>query len=489
MFFCTTFLYAQPRQEVQARRSQTAIPVSVQISERIENIDGIWYHLHTIERGQTLYSISRAYDVPINQIRRTVDKPEIQVDEILLIPANAERIPHRRNNFSDETKSTNNVLQVQNKNINISQRVFDNPPKTTLNVALMLPLYLNEVEQIRITPRMNQNSIRPFSFISFYEGASLVAQAFEDKNTTINVHVFDVTEDVNSATRLINNGRLNDMDIIVGPLFGRSFAVMSEYAKQQEIFIVNPLSPRDDILDNNPFVIKINTSERNQLQNLLSYVAQKSIGQRILIVSNDSLANEKERSEQTRLFFENRRKDFDTIIFIDISRENFSRFNNNLSDTKGNAIIYLSSNEAFVTQILSQTSKREQTTDVLYSLLKLSRFEVTEPMYLNDMQTHYVDPFFVDYTNEYVRDFERLFFENFGTIPDNNAYIGYNVMNFVFKILSIGNTNYGNYLETTTHESFQNKIRLQRTDPLRGLENQETNIFKIENSQLRKVNN
>jgi LysM repeat protein len=487
MFFCTTFLYAQPQHEVQARRSQTTTPVPVQMSERIENIDGIWYHLHTVERGQTLYSISRTYDVAIDQIRRTIDKPEIQVDEILLIPANARRIPQRRNNFSDETDHKNDVSQTQNENIDILRKSFDNPLKTTLNVAFMLPLYLNEVDQIRVT-RQNKTSIKPFSFITFYQGATLAAQAFENEEVKININVFDVTEDVNSATRLINNGRLNDMDIIVGPLFSRSFRAMSDFAKQREIFIVNPLSDRDDILDGNPFVIKINTSERNQLQILLNYVAPKSIGQRILIVSNDSLPNERERSEQAGLFFENNKTNFDTIMFFDISKERFSRFQNNLSETKSNTIVYLSDNEAFVSEILTRVSKQDNTSSTLYSLQKLSRFEVTEPVYLNDLQTHYVDPFFVNHDDEAVRSFERLFFEKFQTIPDNNAYIGYNVMKYVLSVLAVGNTNYGNYLETITHKNFPNWIRLRGTSPTRGLENQETNIIKIENSKLKRVN-
>jgi hypothetical protein len=370
-----------------------------------------------------------------------------------------------------------------------TQRVFDNPPKSTLNVALMLPLYLNDVEQIRVTPRMNRNDVRAFRFMTFYQGARLAAQNFENENIKINVHVFDITDDENTAVHLINSGRLNEMDIIVGPLFSRSFRVMSNFAKQQEIFIVNPLSDRDDILDDNPFVIKINPSENKQLQVLLNFVAEKNIGQRILILSNDSLPNEKERSAQARLFFEYTKSNFDTIIFIDILKEKFPKFQENLSELRNNAIVYLSNDEAFATQILTRIPTRETGSNILYSLQKLSRFEVTDPVYLNNLQTHYMDPFFINHNDENVKNFDLLFFENFETIPDAMAYKGYDVMNLVFGLLELGNTNYGNYLTPIiVHESLHNNIRLRRMNSSRGLENLETNMLKIENSTLKKVN-
>jgi len=469
--------------------AQTTTPVPVQISDRFENINGRYYHQHTVERGQTLYSISRAYQVAVDQIRRTVtDKPEIQIGEILLIPANARRIRQRPVNFSEETQiQTETQTEVQDLDTN--RRIFNNPPKPVLNIALMLPLYLNDVDQIRITQRTNRTSIRPFSFASFYEGVRLAAQAFEDEDIKINVHVFDVTEDENIAVRLINSGQLNDIDIIIGPVFSRSFAVMSNFAKEKEIFIVNPFSNRDDILDDNPFVIKINASEKNQLQTLLNHTAQNSIGQRILILSNDSLSNENEWARQAELFFEKIEDRFDTIIFFDISKERFPRLQNNLSNVTNNAIVYLSNDEAFATQILTRTSRQENVATVLYSLRKLSRFEVTDPTHLNNLQTHYIDPFFINHSDEKVRLFDRLFFETFETIPDPWAYRGFDVMSYVLYLLKIGNTNYGNFLEPVHYKGFHNNIRLQRTNPSQGLENIETNILKIENSVLKKVNN
>ncbi|MDR1951869.1 MAG: ABC transporter substrate-binding protein, partial [Bacteroidales bacterium] len=389
--------------------------------------------------------------------------------------------------------------KINGSELDTTRKIFNNPPKSTLNVALMLPLYLSEVDQIRINPRGSNTRtvVRPFSFISFYEGAALAAQAFEDEKVKINVHVFDIAEDANAAVRLINSGRLNDVDIIIGPLFARSFEVMSDFAKQREIFIINPFSERDDILIDNPYVIKINPSERIQLQSLLNYVVKDNVEQKIVIVSNDSLPNEKERTEQTKLFFETHCEHLETPVFFDISKERFQTLNNRLSGIKPNAIIYLSNSQAFATEILTQVSRRESLSgNTLYCLHKLPQLELMELQFLNDLQTHYATSLFVEYTNEQVKNFDRLFFETYQTIPTipdatphNNAYVGYDVMSYVLQLLKIGNTNYGNILETMPYKGFHNTIRLERSNPLQGLENKNVNILKIENSRLKRVNN
>lgn len=483
--------------------AQTTTPVPVQISEHIENIDGRYYILHTVERGQTLFSIARTYQVSINQIRRTSDMPEIQINEILLIPTSPP-ISQTPVNVQPEARVETQKIASEKTEVELeydfaeieekyeesdtTPRVFDSPPRSVLNVALMLPLFLGEVEQIRITPRTNRAAIRPFSFVSFYQGAMLAAQKFYQEGLEINIHVFDVTEDTNTAVRLINGRRLHNMDILVGPFFARSFNVVSDFARQQEIFVVNPLSTRTEILENNPFVIKIRPSEKSQLQALLNYATQNSIGERIFVLSNDSLPNDRELGKQTRQFFEGIEYRFNSIFFLDISQEGFARIQREMATQTGNSFILLSNDDALVTAILTRTPRRDHIRNTLYSLRQSPRFEVTDPFYLNNLQVHYTEPFFINHDDERVMAFDRLFFETFQGLPDEGAYRGFDVMSFVLELLRIGNTNYGNYLESILHKGFHNYIQLKRTSPQRGLENQQINILRVQDSVLQKVN-
>jgi len=493
--------------------AQTTTPVPVQVSQHVENIDGRYYILHVVERGQTLFSISRAYQVAIEQIRRTSDMQSIQIGETLMIPTSPPARPvaavpppvvtvtpiETRVPIAVETETivetaTETYTDAEyekygeEQEIDTTPRIFNNPPRTTLNVALMLPLFLGEVEQIRITPRTNRAAIRPFSFVSFYQGAMLAAQQFYQEGIEINVHIFDVTEDTNSVVRLINGRRLHNMDVMIGPFFARSFAVASNFAQQQEIFIINPMSTRSEILDDNPFVIKINSSEQSRLKVLLNYAIQNSVGERIFVFSNDSIPGDKLLAKQTRTFFEDIKYRFDTVIFMDISKEGFAQVQRNMATRVGNSFIFVSNDDALVTAILTRTPRRDHVQNTLYSLRHSARFEVTDPLYLNNLQVHYVEPFFINHNDERVINFDRLFFETFQGLPDPLAYRGFDVMSFVLELLRKGNTNYGNYLETTLHKGFHNYIQLMRTKPTRGLENRQTNILRVRNSVLQKAN-
>ncbi len=496
--FCTVVLSAQKPQ-----------PVPVEISKHIEKKDGAYYHLHKVEKGQTLYSISRTYQVKVADIQRTIDKPEIQTDEILWIPISAERLKtldkskiaehsdtssvqhtqQMKDTVTDISMATDTDSLLQKPDSVVQKKIFTNAPKDTLNVALMLPLYLNEVDQSEETRgRRGKKLPKSFSFMSFYEGAKMAAELFDSCDVKINMQIFDVTDDVKTATHLINSGRLENVDMIVGPVFLRSFKTMSDYAKEREIFIINPLSDRDEILLDNPYVMKVNPSNENKLNALINQVIQENEKQHILILFDTAVPQEEKYAEQMRLFFESFADSARMPVFINISKEKGAQIEAHLSDTKSNAIVYLSHNEAVITEILTQISKRDKSPNVLYCLHNLKQFDFTEVLYMNDLQTHYAETFFVNPNAGEVKNFELLFFDTYQTLPDKNAYIGFDVMNYVFQLLKNGNTNYGNLLETSVYKGFHNAFLMRRKDVSQGLENGEVNILKIEHSQLKKVN-
>jgi len=60
----------------------------IEKSDVIENIDGKRYYIHTVEQGQTLYSISKVYDVPVDEL--IFENPDAElglaIDQQLRIP-------------------------------------------------------------------------------------------------------------------------------------------------------------------------------------------------------------------------------------------------------------------------------------------------------------------------------------------------------------------------------------------------------------------
>ena len=80
----------------------------------------------------------------------------------------------------------------------------------------------------------------------------MAVDAMEDQGLKMNLTVIDVTDNVSTAERALSQIRGMDLDLIVGPFFGKSFAVVEEYAKEHNIVVVNPLSTRESVIVNNP---------------------------------------------------------------------------------------------------------------------------------------------------------------------------------------------------------------------------------------------
>lgn len=73
-----------------ALQAQVPAPVPVEISKQKIASEGRVYYIHQVMKGQTLYSISRAYNVTVDQVSRenVIQDNGIQVGQMLRIPVN-----------------------------------------------------------------------------------------------------------------------------------------------------------------------------------------------------------------------------------------------------------------------------------------------------------------------------------------------------------------------------------------------------------------
>lgn len=74
--------------------SQSFVPTAVTISEEIVAIEGVKHYAHRVLKGQTLYSIAKAYNVPLEEIRQLNPqvRESLRDNTILIIPVK-EQVP------------------------------------------------------------------------------------------------------------------------------------------------------------------------------------------------------------------------------------------------------------------------------------------------------------------------------------------------------------------------------------------------------------
>ncbi|OEK00217.1 hypothetical protein BFP97_01235 [Roseivirga sp. 4D4] len=120
------------------------------------------------------------------------------------------------------------------------------PKKSTYNVGLFLPFRYSPDSAMLVRSMSNWTT-------RMYEGVAIGVQKLKDEGVDINLITIDTQ---NLETRLENqveDGVLTDLDLIIGPVTQRAVELMSNFSKEKQVNIINPLSSNGDILKDNPF--------------------------------------------------------------------------------------------------------------------------------------------------------------------------------------------------------------------------------------------
>lgn len=360
------------------------------------------------------------------------------------------------------------------------------------NVALMIPLYLNDIGDI-VVSKSNKSSVqksRSLAFLQFYEGFMMAAETLKMQGLKLNLSVIDVTDNVATAELALNKIKNQELDMIVGPFFGKSFGIIEDYAKQHGIIMVNPLSERSTVIEDSPNVVKVKPNPIGMVLSISNLIKNSYSDANVLIVSRDhkadsallkqlehhlNLAVNEEvsvsgdkflqfaRNESQRLEMGSRllstvdvegqvysTTDFQNGVANDVvltnmvkhySYSDMAKVKSCLSGVRNNVIIAYGDDNVFATQILNSLTKDADRFPItLICAPNWSKHEKLLVDNLLKMNAIYVSDFFVDYKNEAVKDFVATFREKYVSEPQNYAFEGYDIgYYFLSALMKYGN--------------------------------------------------
>lgn len=134
-------------------------------------------------------------------------------------------------------------------------------------VLYLLPFFGEEYPSYdngKINSAIDIDNEPMFSLVSFWEGAQMALDEYENSSQRINVVVKDITYDNGKLMRILEDEQLmSQVDLIIGPFFAPQFEIAANYAKTHQIPIVNPFTSKQDILENNEYVYKVQSSRES----------------------------------------------------------------------------------------------------------------------------------------------------------------------------------------------------------------------------------
>lgn len=458
-------------------------------SNVIEKIDGKDYYIHTIKKGQTLYMISKAYGADVNDVIR--ENPEVKegitAGQKIKIPVGKSEEPPKKN--------VKPVLPKQKELVNPLPTPFPEPvpeivypcgedksaKRDIYNVALMIPFYLNEIDQMNVEtppadPEEAYNSLR---FIQFYEGFRIAIDSLQKSGAAINVYVYDVVKDTNATRRLIRNPDMKKMDLIIGLTFHKSFQMLAAFAQKQNIPIVNPISERDQIIAGNPVVFKARPSLRSQVPELAEYLSKSYLNENVIIIRDVQFKN----TDET----ENLRKECAGKSLNVSLVDGYGHAFEVLSKDKENILVVFSDNKVFTLELFTKLNEfRNDYKITIIGMPKWDEMDRLEPEYLVNLKTQMMATSFIDYDEPEVKKFVMQYQDRYKTDPDLLAFQGFDVACYFFTALKKYGKAFIHCITGFRMKSLQTDFQFIQSNG-NGFENQHWEIYKFENYKVKRV--
>ena len=501
----TGFELAIPRKDLAIQKQS---PVIQRQSTSIQDTKAYY---HKVVKGETMSSIARRYGIPVRELRRANrDSRFPQVGDYLRIPGM--KAPEQK---PVEVIVPDSVAAIEGEEQVYLEKPSEFTPVTDLhgaiNVAVLLPFYLyentirSEVDSSkyqkgkRIYHVINRTSDWIYSgslgFLEMYEGILLAADTLRSQGLDINLHVFDIKSDTNEVTRLIQSGRLDRMNLIIGPVHSRNLSIVAAYAGELGIPVVSPVQLlNNSVLVNKPLLYMANSSLE---------VAQNSIARKtgdyyndniVLVHADTSYADIGLAAFKNRIMAElNARMPaegikFNEMIFSSRSvagSDPVNRLTQMLSENSGNVVIIASEDAPVMSEAIQEAhnlSRKFNMTVIGYP--KMRQLKNIDPKFFFELGLMVYSPYWIDYSSRDVKQFCSDFLTKFHTQPSEMSYAweGYDIAYYFLSGLAIHGKEFLIHPEIHNPDLLYTGFDFRRDSVNNGFENQKLFLIRYTNN-------
>ncbi|MBE0647069.1 MAG: ABC transporter substrate-binding protein [Bacteroidales bacterium] len=465
-------------------------------SDQVTTIDGKRFFVHQVKKGQTLYSISKAYNVTMQEV---IDfnpqiKKGLKTNQTLLIPGAKAELPLELPPLEEPLVLDPLVVDVDDPQVEEPLRIFDkefpetvpcgmlqDSKKEVYNVALMMHLFLQEADTINPNRPTQQEieSYKSLRYIQFYEGFLLAVDSLRKAGFNLNLFVYSLEANPSATYALLDKPEMIHMDLIVGMLYNRNFEIVASWSEDHQIPIVSPVSERESQVVGNPMVIKIRPSASSEGIAVAEYISNNHRLSHTLLIRSW----EEEGKKMADQIYSNCQ-----AMGLDITPVSQENLISKLKPEGENVVVVVSRQKSFVLNVLSQLNADTNSYNItLFGLPRWDQIEGIDFQYLEKVRGHIAVPSWIDYRDPAVKRFVKLFMDKYKTDPESLAFQGYDVAWYFLNALKQYGTGFTGCLREITVRPLQTsyKFRQMNRD---GWENHHWEMFRYDNYSLTPLN-
>ena len=434
------------------------------------------YIEHKVKLFETLNSISRKYDVTVQEIMKLngLEGGTIWFNQILRIPIKKELdVPEEE---FDEEEIIEEVKEVISEGFileNMTEKEalaeierlkgithFDrtNP----IRIALILPF-----ETHSPTPSTN--------YLDFYSGALMAVEKGKEEGMHIVLNTIDITA-YSWLGEILQDRMLRESDLMVGHIDAKQINAFTDYCATNKIPFVSPLDQQtDSLMLHNPYFFQMPVTTATQTANLVGRI-NVGLNSKLTLFSDASGSEEPYRRSilaainsaglpynEIRYHIVSGRTIIDSLLTI-------------MSPDVEHNIVVASEQEAFASDVIRNMGvlKFHGYNIKVYCSNKIRNFETIEGALLHQVNTHISTNYFVDYKEEATKDFILAYRALFNTEPTPFAFHGYDTFLYFIRVINALGKDFPHLIHYFPMHMLQNDIHFRRTGTEGGFVNIES---------------
>ncbi len=451
-----------------------------EIRKEIVSINGVKMFAHVVKKGETLYSLCKAYDVSAEQLQKSNPSLSEGLKEgmILYVPLKEEaeesaaeekngrrkrglfgrRGKERQERRKDGVEAQPSDVQIVEEQAarpdeklrdtteaftglfpeSYSQLTYGNIMKEHSTIAFLLPL-------TKSNGTVNQ------SYMDFYAGALLAAEDLKYENFNLTLNIIDYSPNI-SAEAVMNSGKVKEADLLIGPVRSKNIEEFTKFSESNAIPVVSPLDPSaDSLVRECEFLFQAPVSQSIQNSSIVGMIVDRynacekeGIGANVVVVfqegSRDSKTAEGVIEELIGFGIQPKQISYEILK----SRSMEHEFRTKIPADGVSLVAVVSNNEAFASDALRNIDilSAEEGRITVFGTSRWRGFEAISLNLYFKYNMQLAMPYYIDLSTEKVQSFIKRFRSLFNTEPSANAFSGYDLTTYFATALRSGLRDY-----------------------------------------------
>ena len=391
------------------KKMELRIPVFY-ISDK--KIDSLKYHIHSVKVYETLWSISKKYNIEIdslNYYNPELLKYNLRQGSKIKLP-----ISYVKKLINDEF---NEEIQIYSLKDSVKQ-------KKEIKLGLFLPFKTNQFDFdsiFKIKEDLKKRNLKTIS-LDFCFGVILAYKEASELGINCEVEFFDTKNDISHLNKIIKKVKPNKFDAIIGPLIPKNFNYLSSLGYFRDTPLIAPLSTKPVKFVKN--VYQSVTSKEFLRKKMYKYLDKIIDSTKNTLIIADTLNREIEKELNLRF-------PYSKIIRPEAEGYMSTELVDSLiTDSLPNKIIFESENLALisnVTSLLNSISSEEREIHLITTKREkvYDNFNISRK-HLGNINFTYADGS-ATFENENTINFERKYLDTFNKLPTFESLRAYDL--------------------------------------------------------------